>query len=72
MVKSIYNSAFAYCTSLATLYIGSGHSSICRLVHSNALSHISYGAIIYVPSNLLSSYKTATNWIYVSSQIYGI
>lgn len=77
---SIYNYAFNKCYRLVSLYLLG--SSIISLLYSNAFNSTPiagyttstggvYGSI-YVPSSLLSSYKTATNWTYFSSRIVGI
>ena len=68
-------SAFQYCASLSAIYLLA--SSICTLSHSNAFnstpiqysSYLGYFGSIYVPSSLVASYKTATNWTYYSSRI---
>ena len=49
--------------------------SVCVLDNSNAFTNtpIASGTgYIYVPYSLVSSYKTATNWTYFSSQISAI
>ena len=71
---------FGYCYNLISLYLMS--TSICTLGNSKAFTSTpiagyttSTGGIygsIYVPSSLLSSYKTATNWSYFSSRFVGI
>lgn len=63
--------AFSYCTHLETVIIGLSASSVCTLAHSNAFTGTSSLSYIYVPSSLVESYKTATNWTYFSSIIYG-
>ena len=70
----INTSAFANCINLKSLYLTG--SSICRLSESKVfiftqLSTEGIGSI-YVPSSLLTSYKTATNWTYFSSRFVGI
>ena len=77
---SIRNYAFCRCVKLLSLYFtGSG---VISLAHSNAFSSTPiagyttstggvYGSI-YVPSSLLASYKTATNWTYFSNRFVGI
>ena len=47
-------------------------SSVCKLGGSNYLSNTSIAnkkGYIYVPSSLVSSYKTATNWLYFSARV---
>ena len=73
-------SVFGRCFNFVSLYLLG--SSLVSLVNSNAFLSTPiagyttstggvYGSI-YVPSSLLSSYKTATNWTYFSSRIVGI
>ena len=77
---NIYSDAFQSCNRLVSLYLM--NSSVCTLDHQNAFSATPiagytastggvYGSI-YVPSSLLSSYKTATNWTYYSDRFVGI
>lgn len=63
----IENYNFSGCTKLASLYIMT--SSVCTIT-SNSVGHIPSGCKIYVPSSLLSSYKAASNWSTIASQIY--
>jgi hypothetical protein len=75
----IRSGVFYACYNLKSLYLTG--SSVCCLSHSNAFSSTpiggystsagTYGAI-YVPTSLLTSYKTATNWTYFSSRFVGI
>lgn len=77
--------SFRRCYTLTSLILRS--STVCTLQHTNAFSdcyHIlgttnsTYNpsglndGYIYVPDNLVESYKTATNWTYFSSQIKSI
>lgn len=69
----INTNAFYNCSSLNTITLGG--SSVCRLSSSYAF----YGAgitsskgFIYVPSSLVSAYKSASNWSFFSSRIYPI
>ena len=52
--------AFAECTSLTTVILR--HYTVCVLESSNAFSYNADNRYIYVPSSLVDSYKTATNW----------
>jgi hypothetical protein len=64
LVSSIDASAFNGCSALTTLVL-SNTDSVCTLANTNALSgtKIASGTgYIYVPSALMDSYKTATNW----------
>ena len=70
-VTNINRTAFTDCTSLETLIIRT--PSVCVISDiSIALrgSKIASGAgYIYVPDNLVASYKTATNWVALANQI---
>ena len=57
---SIDNYAFESCSALTTLYIGTESDTVCTLSNTNAIP--SSVTDIYVPADLLDSYKTATNW----------
>lgn len=70
-VTSISNNAFESCRTLATLILR--HTSVVTLSNVNAFNNTpmrgynSTNGTIYVPSSLISSYKTASNW----SSIFG-
>lgn len=75
----IMKEAFRYCRCLTSLYLTS--ISICNLEGSTAFTSTPIGGYstyagaygsIYVPSSLLTSYQTATNWSYFSSRFVGI
>ena len=71
--SSIGAYAFGFCTLLSIITIG--YSSICSLSGSNAFNYtpIASGTgSIYVPTSLVDSYKSATNWSYFSTQIFPI
>ena len=60
VVASIGIHAFSDCSELTTMYIGTESSTVCTLSNTNAIpSNITN---IYVPAELVDSYKTATNW----------
>ena len=64
---------FGFCTLLSIITIG--YSSVCSLAGSNAFNYtpIASGTgSIYVPTSLVDSYKSATNWSYFSTQIFPI
>lgn len=70
---SINNLAFEY-SKLETLIIRTT-SVVCKLGNTNAFTStpIAKGTgYIYVPDNLVESYKTATNWATYASQIKSI
>ena len=71
--------AFAWCYNLISLYLRG--SSLCILSNNNAFASTPIGGYstsagrygsIYVPTSLLASYKTATNWVYYSSRFVGV
>ena len=57
---TIGSSAFRSCSALTTLYIGTESDTVCTLSSTNAIP--SNVTDIYVPVELVGSYKTATNW----------
>ena len=69
VVTSIGNYAFFNCKNLATLIIRS--SSVATLVKVAALSGCE-NVVIYVPDDLVDSYKEATNWSTYASKIKSI
>ena len=70
---------FSNCFNLKSLYLTG--STLCNLANSKvfystpiggySISAGTYGSI-YVPASLLTSYQTATNWVYFSSRMVGI
>ena len=71
-ITSIEYSAFAYCTSLTSVILPG--STICSLDISVFLNTpIESGTgYIYVPANLVDSYKSATNWSEYANRIVAI
>lgn len=76
---TIGNYAFRYCYKLSQFYLAG--SSVCNLFNSNAFLSTPYAGYstsfsgtpyIYVPSSLLTTYQTATNWTYFSSYFSAI
>lgn len=70
---SIGSNVFSGCTSLSQIYLT--NSSICTLANSNAFSSTAIGSTkgsIYVPTSLVTAYKSATNWTYFSKRIFGV
>ena len=66
---------FNQCFNLTKLYLTG--SRVCTLAYSGAFNSTPIGGYsasagtygsIYVPASLLTSYKTATNWVYFSSR----
>ena len=70
LVTSIGSYAFYKCTSLETVILR--NNSVCSLNNTNAFkgcTHITgTGGYIYVPSSLIDTYKTATNWVTYASK----
>lgn len=69
-LTSIKNSAFYNTKQLDTLILR--NSSVCALENVNAFQDTKIAAgtgHIYVPDNLVDSYKTATNWVTFANQI---
>lgn len=80
MASEINYYAFASCYNLLSLYLPG--SFVCSLRTSNAFASTPisnyttstggvYGSI-YVPSNLLATYKSATNWVTYSARMVAI
>ena len=74
---SISDYAFRFCINLSSFYfMGSSIPSITNTAFTNTTlsfsSYLGYYGSIYVPSSLLASYKTATNWAAYSSRMVGI
>lgn len=76
-VESISGGAFLNCHSLVTLII-SNESVVCSLSNTDAFlntpmtGHNGKTGYIYVPRALVDSYKSATNWATLASQIRAI
>ena len=66
---SIGDTAFNSCTNLTTVIFGADR--VVTLMSSNAFdnSAITRTGYIYVPDNLVDSYKTATNWSTYANRI---
>ena len=72
-VTTINQLAFNGCTNFQTLILGA--SRVVTLSNTNALSDTKIASgtgYIYVPSTLVDSYKTATNWTTYANQIRAI
>ena len=70
---SIYATGFDSCSSLAKLIIRT--SSVCTLRNTSGLTNtpIASGTgYVYVPDNLVDSYKGETNWSTYANQIKGL
>lgn len=68
-VESIDSYAFYNCTGLKYIRIGLEKNTVCTLKYSNAITHMGH-TIIYVPSDLVSAYKSATNWSMRATKIF--
>ena len=71
---SIGSSAFYNCSALTEVIIRTT-SKVCTLSNKNAFTStpIASGTgYIYVPDDLVSSYKSATNWRTYANQIKGL
>ena len=69
-VDDIYGNAFSYCSKLDTLIIR--YNGICKLRATSAFNNtpIKDGTgYIYVPDDLVDTYKTTTNWTAYANQI---
>ena len=72
MCTSIGSYAFRNCNKLTSIYLLA--SSVCTLYNSSVFyiaGITSTQGSIFVPSSLVTSYKTATNWTYFSNRIFG-
>ena len=69
---TIGNGAFSSCTSLTSVFLAK--TAVVTLSHSNAFSPtpMSTTGWFYVPSSLIASYQSATNWTYYSSRFSAI
>ncbi len=61
-----HSSAFKSCSALVEFY--PNKTAVTTLTYSTAFSGINSNCKFYVPSNMLNSYKTATNWTYYSTK----
>lgn len=71
--KKISSSAFRNCSKLKKLIILS--NTLCTLENVNAFNATPFESAtgyIYVPDNLVNTYKLATNWNTFADQIKGI
>ena len=73
-IIGINSNAFSYCDKLVNfiIYADNGMNNLCSLYNSNALNETpirSGTGYIYVPDDLVDSYKAATNWSVYASQI---
>ena len=68
---SIGTFAFGSCSGLTSIYLLG--NSLCSLANSNAFLNTSIWSdkgSIFVPSSLVASYKSATNWAFFSNRIF--
>lgn len=72
-VVSIKQMAFSSCQNITAIFIRS--SQVATLENTNAFYSslfVAGNAAVYVPANLVNSYKTATNWSTLADRIYSI
>ena len=67
VVTNIASSAFRHCNKVTTMYIGTKSNTICAIPSTSTIP-VSV-TDIYVPAELVASYKTATNWSSFASKI---
>lgn len=71
MCRYISGMAFAYCSGLSSIYLT--RESVCYLYNSQVFTGTgitSTTGSIFVPSSLVASYKSNTNWAYFSNRIF--
>ena len=61
-ITYIATQSFYSCTSLTSIYITKANG-VVTLDAIDAFSNIGHQVTIHVPSNLISSYQTASNWV---------
>lgn len=69
LVTSIKATTFRNCTALQWVHIGGTAGSLVTLVNVSAFQDCSNLAHIYVPDDLVDTYKAATNWSTYASLI---
>lgn len=71
--RSVANvsSMFASCNNMRAI-IWSQKATVQHIPSPGANNWLPSGATVYVPDDLVSAYKSATNWSYYASQIAGI
>lgn len=73
--QALWSNAFSDCNKLSQVFITG--SQICALKYSNVFtncpigksSYLGYFGSVYVPSSLVDTYKSATNWTYYADRI---
>lgn len=74
LVTALKSAAFSSCTALTALILRA--NSVCSLYGDALISTPIWNGsglgFVYVPSTLVDSYKSATNWSYCASQIRAI
>lgn len=66
----IDSSAFAYCTALETVILRKTDAVVT--LNSSGFSNANFDGYVYVPTALVESYKTETNWSVHASRIRAI
>ena len=68
--KTIGNNAFSDCTALQRIFIGLDNSTVTTCGNSVFLN--TGRSIIYVPDELVSNYRSASNWSAYAGRIFGV
>lgn len=71
-VETISSLAFYNCYGLESIVIGTDLDTVCELENADAFYNTSQDLKIYVPDDLVDSYKEATNWTEHATKIAGI
>lgn len=71
-VEMISSLAFYNCYGLESIAIGTDLDTVCELENADAFYNTSQDLKIYVPDDLVDSYKEATNWTEHAAKIAGI
>lgn len=72
--RNISDYAFASCSKLSEIYVGTSYYSVA-IITNTVLNNTPFSkgiGSIYVPMSLVDAYKSATNWVSLSSMIYGV
>ena len=70
-LTKINSNAFDGCENLKRIFVGLNKNTVCTLSSTTALSNTGR-SIIYVPDDLVSNYRSASNWSTYAGRIYGI
>lgn len=70
-IASIGANAFANCSAMKRFFIGLNKSNVITLSNANAFSNTGR-SIIFVPDDLVSNYRSASQWSTYAGRIFGI